>query len=84
MAQGFSVHRLLLTRSSKFFASAFNGDFKEAQIKTLHLPEDDPEIFKKFLKWLYGQPLVNAAAIASTGLFETLAALYVFAEKVGL
>ena len=56
-----SLHENLLSATSDFFRSAFNGGFKESTDDTLALPEDDPAAFELFVRWLYGKALSPAA-----------------------
>ncbi|TLD18900.1 hypothetical protein E2P81_ATG01628 [Venturia nashicola] len=51
--QLFSVHQDLLTASSKFFKAAFEGEFREATIKTIPLVDTAPQQVQDFLDWLY-------------------------------
>ena len=43
----------LLKSKSAFFTAALKSGFAEGISKTIRLPEDDPDIFKYFVKWLY-------------------------------
>lgn len=45
-------HKELLRRASDFFKAACTGNFKEVD-GVVRLPEQDPEIFKYFMYWLY-------------------------------
>lgn len=36
-----------------FFRAALQGNFKEAQEKTINMPEDDPEAVSCLIEWLY-------------------------------
>ena len=56
-----SLHENLLSATSDFFRTAFNGGFKESADDTLALPEDDPQAFELFVRWLYGKALSPAA-----------------------
>ncbi|RLM00041.1 hypothetical protein CFD26_108239 [Aspergillus turcosus] len=49
----FSVHETLIRASSSFFDKAMAGDWKESQQRTIHLPDDDSEIFAVYVHWLY-------------------------------
>jgi len=48
-----AVHQQALVRSSGFFRAACNGNFKEAEEKTIRLPEMDKEAFKSYVQWAY-------------------------------
>lgn len=67
------LHENLLSSSSDFFRSAFNSGFKETFDDQLTLPEDDPQAFELFVRWLYTRAMsppggagTSASASAST------------------
>ena len=43
----------LLTRYSPFFAAALDGHFSEAESNSITLLDDNPQVFKFFVQWLY-------------------------------
>ena len=43
----------LLKSKSTFFTAALEGGFAEGNSKNITLPEDNPDIFKCFVEWLY-------------------------------
>lgn len=43
----------LLVNASPFFAAALNGNFFEATSNVIALPEDSPDAFSLFARWLY-------------------------------
>ena len=45
--------KALLIRQSLFFAAALSGSFAEAELNSVTMPEDDPNIFKLWVQWLY-------------------------------
>ena len=49
----FKVHKNLISRSSDFFRSAFEGFFIESSQQKLRLPEEHPDVFEAFCDWLY-------------------------------
>ena len=49
----FIVHEGLVKPRSDFVRLALRGDWKEAQERTIPLPEDDPNIFSVYQRWLY-------------------------------
>ena len=49
----FKVHKRLISRSSDFFRSAFEGFFIEGSHQQLKLPEEHPDVFEAFCDWLY-------------------------------
>ncbi|EKD16219.1 uncharacterized protein L3040_009541 [Drepanopeziza brunnea f. sp. 'multigermtubi'] len=52
-----TVHENLICDRTRFFRSAFRGGFAETTEKSIWLEDDDPEIFKLFVEWLYGSDL---------------------------
>ena len=54
--QKFGVHKNLICASSKYFNSAFNDGFAEAQSGVIKLPELEPKLFDFFYRWLYSAP----------------------------
>lgn len=79
------LHEDLLCDRSEYFRSAFQGGFKEATEKQIHLKEEDPEAFALFVDWLYGRTLApgpNASKNRSDG--ERFLRLYCLAEFLGI
>lgn len=61
----FTIHKDYICFYSPFFASAFNGPYKEGQTRTMTLYEIEPEAFGMFVSWLYQRKLPT-----HTGEFE--------------
>ncbi|KAJ9133521.1 Kelch repeat and BTB domain-containing protein 7 [Pleurostoma richardsiae] len=59
-----TLHENLLSATSDFFRSAFNGGFRETVEDTIALPEDDPAAFELFVRWLYGRSIVPGSGAA--------------------
>ncbi|KAF1955497.1 hypothetical protein CC80DRAFT_474241 [Byssothecium circinans] len=55
--QKFHVYTKLLTSYSDYFAKTLSGDWKEAQDRTVQLPDIEPRVFELFIDWLYTQKL---------------------------
>lgn len=54
-AREFSVHKDLITHYSPFFKAALSDSrWKEGMSNMIDLPEDEPQLFKFYLCWLYG------------------------------
>jgi len=53
----FTIHKDFLCFYSPFFASAFNGPYKEGKTQTMTLFEIDLESFGMFVYWLYQRKL---------------------------
>lgn len=49
----FSIHEGLIRGSSDFFDKAMGGTWKEAADRVINLPDDDPDVFRIYLHWLY-------------------------------
>jgi hypothetical protein len=49
----FEVHKNLISCSSDFFRSAFEGFFIESSQQKLKLPKEHPHVFEAFCDWLY-------------------------------
>lgn len=65
-AQAFHIHKDLLCYWSKYFHSAFNGSFREANEKEITILDVQPRIFKIFMGWLYTQNLMLDKDIEDT------------------
>ncbi|KAK7432412.1 Kelch-like protein 10 [Neonectria magnoliae] len=59
----FKAHRAIVCTQSSFFDGAFSTSFKEAASKTIELPEDDPEVVKRFLEFLYTGSYTDGVAL---------------------
>ncbi|KAI9879186.1 MAG: hypothetical protein M1830_009261, partial [Pleopsidium flavum] len=57
--KAFDLHKELLCSTSKFFAAAFGGRFKEAEVGVIKLPEQKVETFEYFVHWLYRRKLTG-------------------------
>ena len=47
------IHRKLLVTQSQFFKAALSGNFEESKSNTVHLVEEENEIFSFVVIWLY-------------------------------
>ena len=47
------IQKDLLTTHSLFFHRALLGDFREAHANIVAMPEDDPDAFGSFVRWMY-------------------------------
>ncbi|CAG8702047.1 15846_t:CDS:2, partial [Funneliformis caledonium] len=58
------ANRFVLSAASAYFEKMFCGNFSESAEKVIEIPMIDeniqPEVFRMFLRWLYGQRLVEA------------------------
>lgn len=91
----FVVHRDLLMYDAEFFRAAFTGNFKEAEDRSVTLPEDEPLTFEVFVHWMHNKAMPSTKN-AHTELLdewtwkddeggerktENLIKLYVFGDK---
>ncbi|KAI4959674.1 hypothetical protein J4E86_003397 [Alternaria arbusti] len=51
--EDFIAHESFLTSRSEFFRRAMNGNWQEADTRTINFPDDDPGIFALYLNHLY-------------------------------
>ncbi|TLD18898.1 hypothetical protein E2P81_ATG01626 [Venturia nashicola] len=49
----FHIHKGILTSESPYFKAAFDGEFREATEKRIHLADTTSAIFQDFMDWLY-------------------------------
>jgi len=81
----FIIHEGLVKPRSEFVRLALRGEWKEAQERTIPLPEDDPNIFSVYQQWLYVgliQTRPNSAPFKTDDEFRTLVKAYILGEKI--
>ncbi|KAL8998054.1 MAG: hypothetical protein Q9169_002822 [Polycauliona sp. 2 TL-2023] len=81
----FVFHKGLICSRSRFFEAAINGSFREATTQSVHLKDDDPDVFDMVHKWFY----TNRITIASDGKDEMakgsrLLNAYILADKLDI
>lgn len=89
-SQDFYVHKDLLSHHSPFFKAALSNERKEALENVVQLPDDDVEVFRIYICWLYGSwPFTSLASgqVDKQGTFsipdhDTLGSAYCFGDKV--
>jgi hypothetical protein len=80
----YHVHKDLICERSEYFQKAFQPiTLKESLEGGIYFPEDVPEAFDLFVRWLYTSELDNADSITDEKLLN-YAHLYVLADKVCL
>lgn len=77
-SETFYVHENVLCAQSDFFRKACQGSFRESAIRTIELKEEDPEVFSKFLEWIY----FGDYEITAGKELDELFSLYIFADKI--
>jgi hypothetical protein len=80
------VHECFIIHAD-FFRRALNGNWAESDDRVITMMEDDPEIFDKYLHFVYTKefPAMPHAALVSDqilGEYRMLARVYVLAEKL--
>ncbi|KAL1800542.1 hypothetical protein ACET3X_000884 [Alternaria dauci] len=49
----FVAHESFLTSRSEFFRRAMNGNWKEAETRTINLPDDNAQVFAHYINYVY-------------------------------
>ena len=77
----FHVHKGLICNASAYFKAAFEGEFKEASEQLLDLPEERPQMFKRFLLWLYSGSIIESPKETCDKIhWKDLFGLYIFGD----
>ena len=79
--QGFGVHKALLCNSSSYFKAALAGSFKEAKEGVISLEDEDPDVFGRFVMWLYSGYLLENDDVAGQSLWSGIINILIFAER---
>jgi hypothetical protein len=77
----FALHENLLCDKSEYFKTAFRSSFKEAEEKTLSMPEDSVEAFEYFVNFLYA-PKFNLQPPESESTMGVYFELYILSSKL--
>jgi hypothetical protein len=84
--QSFTIHEALICKRSKFFRDALSGTSKEAQEKTVNLPDDDPTSFALYEQLIYSGWLPSESDTSAfddiVKEYATLCSLYVLSSKL--
>jgi hypothetical protein len=81
----FIVHERLVSPRSEFARLALRGVWKEAQERTIKLPEDDPEVFSVYQQWLYDRLIHTSSGNLfpqTDDEYEALVKAYILGEKL--
>ena len=80
------IHRNLLVAKSQFFKAALSGNFEESKTDTVHLVEEENEIFSLVVLWLYSSLGDRTGCMLPTELIYsdtlTLVKIYCTADKL--
>ena len=79
----FQIHKQLLCSKSTYFKAAFEGSFKEASEKKLHLLDEDPNIFQFYAIWIYNPHLEIRGNTDKVFDVNLCCRLYILADKLG-
>ena len=79
----FIIHEHLLRDVSTYFTAAMQPRWKEGQVKTLNLQEDDPDFFDVFAQWLYQHhgDLPRSSSLLCSQSARQLVGIYLMADK---
>lgn len=85
--QCFYIHPSALAARSKFFEAALKKEWRPNNEQPVELPEDDPDSFNIYLRWLYFgnvalQPTGLSVLLDSDLSYLSLAKLYSLGEKL--
>lgn len=82
----FTIHEDLVTPRSEFVALALKREWKEAQQRTIPLPDDEPDVFKLYKKWIYYCRIFSMNGTAANqqgdGEYCLLVKAYILGEKL--
>lgn len=78
---GFDVHRELLCARSAYFSKALSGPWQESS-GIIELPEDDADLFRFLLRWLYKEGLDHTKLPPPFDGIKSSIRLYVLADKL--
>lgn len=77
----FNLHENLLCDKSEYFRTAFRSSFKEAEEKTLSMPEDSVDAFEYLVNFLYA-PKFTLQAPESEFMMGVYFELYILSSKL--
>ncbi|KAF2231902.1 hypothetical protein EV356DRAFT_535074 [Viridothelium virens] len=77
-SEKFYVHETILCARSDFFRKACRGAFKESVTKTLELKEENPDVFAKFMEWIY----TGDYEVTKNKELDELIPIYILADKI--
>ena len=81
----FAIHEGMIEPRSEFVRLALRGEWKEAQERTIPLPEDDPKVFSVYQQWLYGGLIhtrYDNTRSKTDDEYEILVKAYILGEKI--
>lgn len=73
----FTLHKNVICFYSGYFEKVFNGGFAEAKAKSVILPEEDVQNFKRCISWIYARRF----AVNSQKSFRVLSEMWAFADR---
>ncbi|CAI6273943.1 unnamed protein product [Periconia digitata] len=78
----FYLHKDIITAESEVFLKALTEPFKEANEHAVKLDDENPELFRYFVKYLYRDRSILSRRIAHYSELATLARLYAMGERL--
>ena len=80
----FVVYKAVLSNIAPFFKAALEGNFKESSEQKITLPEESPEVFRRFLLWAHSGSLLGHQEHVTDLSPEILIRLYIFGDAHGV
>ena len=80
----FTVYKTVLSDIASFFKAALEGNFKESSEQKITMPEESPEVFRRFLLWAHSGSLLGHQEQVTDMSPELLARLYIFGDAHGI
>jgi BTB/POZ domain len=69
------IHQQLLVGDSEFAALALKGNFKETKERVIRFPEENPEVFAHYVRWIYTSCILTFS-------LEMLVQMYTLADRL--
>jgi hypothetical protein len=67
---------------SERFTKSLEGDFKEAEERTIEIDDEDPELFGYFIEYVYRDRSILSREVQHCSKYITLARLYAMGERI--
>jgi hypothetical protein len=78
------AHRNVLSARSEYFARMFDSDFKEAKDKIVNIQEENEELFKMMIEFIYTNDLSKLNSIFYCHAYDIAMDLIVLAQKYNI
>lgn len=82
----FAIHENVIAPVSEFVQLALSNEWKEAQERTIPLPDDEPEVFNLLQNWLYTRsiPCSSTQNPDQETEYRVLVQAYILGDKFGI